>query len=229
MGGVRDSRPSEHVAECKGVVRAPEHCQSVARASPIAIAWTERGQSVGRASPIVRASPEHRQSVTRARERSQNVAKASPERYKTVARASLVKSQSSRRRAPNHSARGGRRAAGARQSGLREKTDRGREGEIERERERATIKVLRDRISLKIQRKFTSLDLCHTCGLWFPSKSLSKRHLDVSKRQLDSTWLFELASQRHVDSTWPSKVASKRHLDSIGPRRLTSKCHLNAR
>ena len=114
LGGVRDSRPSEHVAECKSVVRASEHCQSVARASPIAIAWTERGQSVDRASPIVRASPEHRQSVTRARERSQNVAKASPERYKTVARASLAKSQSSRRRAPPPvpAAGGGRRARG---------------------------------------------------------------------------------------------------------------------
>ncbi len=103
---VRDSRASEHVAECKSVVRASEHGQSVARASPIAIAWTE--QSVHRASPIARASPEHRQSVARARERSQNIAKASPERYTTVARAS----QSSRRRAPPPSARGGRRARG---------------------------------------------------------------------------------------------------------------------
>ena len=81
---VRDSRASEHVAECKSVVRASEHGQSVARASPIAIAWTERRQSVER------ASPEQRQSVAGARERRQNVAKASAERYKTFARASPV-------------------------------------------------------------------------------------------------------------------------------------------
>ena len=61
-----------------------------ARASPIAIAWTECGQSVDRASPIVRASPEQRQSVAGARERRQNVARPSAERYKTFARASLV-------------------------------------------------------------------------------------------------------------------------------------------
>ena len=117
--GVRDSRASEHVAECKSVAQASEHGQSVARASRIAIAWTERSQSVDRASPVARASPERRQSVARAPELSQNVAQASPERYPTVARASLVKYRSSRRRArPPRS----RHACGVRGTALSRKT-----------------------------------------------------------------------------------------------------------